>query len=356
MSILYPLRLRLLLVLSAVFLLSGCWDIKDINKRYLPVVMGVSYGEQEMYQVTLQIPTVVGSTQILQQEARSISKALDLIRTKAEKHVDLLHLRLILISEEMARKGIEEVLDYAIRADDISIKGMVAIVTGDFQKTLYHSISPTPEVSSYDYFSEEAGWTPNVSLVRLWEAYKNSLSYTEDSAIPLVQAGKDTIYEFRGSAIMRKFKMVGKLTPDETLINNIFCEKYTGGTIETTDNASVVIKKAKVRHHTEWTDSGPRLTSRLLLDIEVTENRQGLSNSQIAQNIKTSIEKKSHVIIKKLHTLKADVLGVGRLFRPIMSEQQLKDWKDRWYPILDSRIAIQINVRNNVYLKDQLKN
>jgi len=352
-SILRPLQL--LLVLSAIMLLSGCWDIKDINKRYLPVVMGISYGQQELYQVTLQIPTVLGTTQILQQEARSISKALDLLRTKAEKHVDLLHLRLILISEEMAKKGIEEILDYAIRADDISIKGMVAIVTGDFQKTLFHSIGPTPEVSSYDYFSEEAGWTPNVSLVRLWEAYKSSCSYTEDSAIPLVTAGKDTIYEFRGSAIMRKFKMVGKLTSDETLINNIFSEKYTGGTIEATDSASVVIKKAKVRHYTGWTASGPKLSSRLSLDIEVTENKQKLSNSQIAQIIKASIEKRSHAIINKLHALKADVLGVGRLFRPIMSEKQMKEWKERWYPKLDAKVEVKINVRNNVYLKDKLK-
>jgi len=352
-SIIRPLRL--LLIISVVLLLSGCWDIKDINKRYLPVVMGIDFGEHKKFQVTLQIPTVLGTTQILQQEDRSISKALDLLRTKAEKHVDLLHLRLILISEKMAKKGIEEILDYAIRADDISIKGMMAIVTGDFQKALHHSISPTPEVSSYDYFSEEAGWTPNVSLVRIWEAYKSSRSYTEDSSIPLITAGKDTIYDFKGSAIMRKFKMVGKLSPDETLINNIFCERYTGGTIETTENASVVIKKAKVRHHTAWTESGPKLTSRLQLDIEVTENRHGLSNSQIAQDIKASIESKSHGIINKLHTLKADVLGVGGLFRHSMSGQQMKEWKDHWYPKLDSKIEVNINVRNNVYLKDKLK-
>jgi Ger(x)C family germination protein len=346
---------RLLFALCLPLLLSGCWDIKDINKRYLPVVMGVCDGKNDTFQVTLQVPTVSGKTQVLQQEAKSISKALDLIRTKSEKHVDLLHLRLILISEEMAKKGIDDVIDYAIRADDISIKGMMAIVSGDFEEAMHHQVGPTPEVSSYDYFSEEAGWTPNVSLVRLWEAYKNSHSYTEDTAIPLIKAGTDTLYDFQGSAIIRKFKMVGIISPDETLINNIFREKYTGGTIETAQDASVLIKKAKVRHHTKWDASGPSLTSNIRLDIEVSENRKGLSDPEIAQEIKQSIEKRGAVIIKQLHDLNADVLGIGRLFKPKMTEEQLKDWKDRWYPLLKSKIEVQINIRNNIYLKDKLR-
>ncbi|NUU60743.1 Ger(x)C family spore germination protein [Paenibacillus agri] len=346
---------RLLLAFCLPCLLSGCWDIKDINKRYLPVVMGICDGKTETYHVTLQVPTVTGTTQILEQEAKSISKALDLIRTKSEKHVDLLHLRLILISEKMAEKGIDDIIDYAIRADDISIKGMVAIVTGDFQKALHHQVGPTPEVSSYDYFSEEAGWTPNVSLVRLWEAYKVSRSYTQDTAIPLVEAGTDTLYEFRGSAIMRNSKMVGTLTPDETLINNIFSEKYTGGTIETAEDASILIKKATVRHRIKWGDSGPQLNSKLHLDIEVSENKQGLSNQEITEEIKTSIEKRGANIIDKLHTLKADVLGIGQLFKPKMTVAQLKEWKERWYPKLQSKIEVEINIRNNIYLKDKLR-
>lgn len=354
MNIPYGLRL-LPLLLCLPFLLGGCWDIKDINKRYLPVVMGICEGKSENYHVTLQVPTVNGTTLILEQEAKSISKAIDLIRTKSEKHVDLLHLRLILISENTAKRGMEDIIDYAIRADDISIKGLLAIVTGDFKKTMHHQIGPTPEVSSYDYFSEEAGWTPNVSLVRLWEAYSNGQSYTEDTAIPIVQAGTDTLYEFKGSAIMRGYRMVGQLTPDETLLNNIFQENYTGGTIETARDSSILIKKASVRHNTDWGADGPHLTSHLKLDIEVAENRNKTPNAEIAREIKQSIERRGRGIIGKLHSLKADVLGIGNLFKSRMSTDQLHNWKETWFPKLQSEMTVEVNVRNNIYLKDKLK-
>ena len=199
--------------LSLLVCTSGCWDTKDINKRYLPAVMGISYGQKEKYRVILQIPSIVGKTQILEKEAQSISKALDLIRTDSEKSIDLVHLRLFMIDDKTAKDGIDNIIKFAVRANDISIKGMVSIVSGDFEETMYHQITPTPEVSSYDYFSEEAGWTPNVSIVRIWEAFRTDQSYSEDMAIPLLKAGKKTMFTFEGSAIMQNDRMVGSLHP-----------------------------------------------------------------------------------------------------------------------------------------------
>ncbi|MGU3469840.1 hypothetical protein ACLBWT_01570 [Paenibacillus sp. D51F] len=163
------LRVKLVvLVVGMTVLLEGCWDTKDINKQYLPVVMGVGKGSKEKYKIILEIPNASGKDQFLEKEAISISKAIDLIRTDAEKSINMVHLRLMLFDRSIAQEGIRDIIDYAVRANDISIKGMVAVVDGDFDKTLYHVISPTPEISTYDFFNKEAGWTPNVSLVRIW--------------------------------------------------------------------------------------------------------------------------------------------------------------------------------------------
>ncbi|MEK8129502.1 Ger(x)C family spore germination protein [Paenibacillus filicis] len=346
---------RILWILLLPMLLGGCWDVKDINKRYLPVVMGIDQEKTGNYKIILQVPTVEGGTQMLEGESASISKAVDLIRTKAEKSVDLVHLRLFLISENMARKGIKEVMDYAVRANDISIKSMVAIVHGDFEKTLYHQIKPTPEVSAYDYFSEESGWTPNVSINRVWEAYRSAYSYTEDFAIPLVEAGKRTLFNFSGSAIMRRDRMVGMLTPDETLINNVFQEKYTGGTIEITNEASVIIKKVSVRHHTDWLATGPSLTSMVYMNVVIAENKRNRTNQEVANDIERLLEKRSKAIFEKLGDLKADILGAGQLFRPRMSAGQLKDWKNVWFPKMKHTVTVKVNVLNNIDLKENVK-
>lgn len=333
--------------------MCGCWDTKDINKRYLPVVMGIDAGEKEEYLIVVQIPTVKGTTKILKVEAKSISKGVDLLRTNAEKGMDLLHLRLFLISERLAKKGIGNIMDYIVRANDISIKGMVAIVNGDFEKTVYHQIKPTPEVSSYDYFSEEAGWTPNVSIVRVWEAYRSNYSYSQDIAIPLIQAGKDTLFTFSGSAAIRKDRFVGRLTPEETLINNIFQGKYTGGTIEVAMETSVIIKKAAIHHHTEWTSAGPKLHSDIHLDIAISESLKDQTNDQIAKKVEQMLNARSVALIAKLRNLRADVLGTGQVFRPQMTEEQLKDWKEKWFPRLEHQVSFHVKVRSNIYFKER---
>lgn len=342
--------MRLSLALLSFAILTGCWDVKDINKRYLPVVMGISRNGGK-YKVILQVPHITGGTLILEGESRSISKAIDIIRTKAEKNLDLEHLRLLLLSHNIAEEGFKETMDYAVRVSNISIKGMVAIVVDDFEKTLYHKIQPTPEVSSYDYFSEEAGWTPNVSINRIWEAYRGMYSHTEDYAIPMLEAGTKTLFVFKGSAIIRKDRMVGSLSPDETLLNNIFQEKYTGGTIEIAKDVSVLIKKGSVRHNADWSASGPQLTSRIKLDVVVAENKMNKTNLQIANEMKQELEERAKKISVKLQSLKADVLGTGQRLRPYMTDQQRLDWKDVWYAQLKHEISVSVNILNNIDYK-----
>ncbi|REK76859.1 Ger(x)C family spore germination protein [Paenibacillus paeoniae] len=341
------------LTLSLVLLLTGCWDTKDINKHYLPAVMGIGKGDSQKYKVILQIPIANEKTQILEKEAESISKAIDLIRTDSEKSIDLVHLRLMLIDIQLAQDGIGDIINFAVRANDISIKGLVSIVDGDFDKTLYHQISPTPEVSSYDFFSEEAGWTPNQSILRIWEAYRNQESLSEDMGIPMLKDGKQTLFTFKGTAVMRKDRLVGSLNQEETLLYNLFKGKYTGGTIEVAKNTSVLIEHAKVNHHTKWTEQGPFLQTDIQLNVVVTESPHGKSADIIEKDLSEKLSKQFDQTWKKIHSLKADALGIGLIFRPQSKEEKIKEWKTVWFPKLVQKIDVKVNILNEIYFKEK---
>lgn len=340
------------LALCMSILLAGCWDTKDINKQYLPVVMGVGKGKSEKYRVILQIPNALGKTQILDKEAKSISKAIDLIRTDSEKSIELVHLRLLLIDREIAQQGIGNIINFAVRANDISIKGLVGIVDGNFEKTLYHQISPTPEISSYDFFSEEAGWTPNQSIVRIWEAYQGQKSYSEDMAVPMLKNGDKTLFTFKGTAVMREDRMVGTLNEDETLLFNLFKGKYTGGTIEVAQNTSVLIENAEIKHHTKWSEKGPSIQTDVLLNVVVLESPEGKANALIEKEMLEQLSRRFEETVKKIHFLKSDVLGIGLIFRPQLTEENLKEWKSNWFLKLEQKINVRINVLNEIYFKE----
>ncbi|SEL50022.1 Ger(x)C family spore germination protein [Paenibacillus sp. OK003] len=345
----------LIVALSMLMLLPGCWDTKDINKQYLPVVMGIGKGTTEKYRVVLQIPDASGKTQILDKEAKSISKAVDLIRTDSEKSIELVHLRLMLIDRQVAEQGIDNIINFAVRANDISIKGLVGVIDGDFEKTMYHEISPTPEISSYDFFSQDAGWTPNQSIVRIWEAYQNQNSYTEDMAIPMLKNGNRTLFTFKGTAVMRDDRMVGTLNQEETLLFNLFKGKYSGGTIEVAQNTSVLIQDTKVKHKTSWSENGPSILTDILLNVVITESPEAKGNGVIEKEMKEQLSKQFNQTVKKVKSFKSDVLGVGMIFRPQLSEGKLKEWKTKWFPKLEQKINVRVNVLNEIYFKENAK-
>ncbi|MBP1962903.1 Ger(x)C family spore germination protein [Paenibacillus aceris] len=344
----------LLCFLSA--LLTGCWDTKDINKRLMPVVMGVCKEKNQNYRIILQIPSPEQKgSQYMESSSATITNAIDNIRTKAEKSIDLLHIRLFLICEETAEKDIGDIIDYAIQANDISIKGLLAIAKGNFDEVIHHQLNANPELSSYDFFSEQAGWTPETTILRLWEAYRDIKSYTQDMSIPILTKGTDTLYNFEGSAIIRVDKMVGEISREEVLIDNIFHEKYTGGTIEVADQSSVMIKQAKIRHNTVWTASGPQIKSHIKLKVEILENKNSESEEKIATKLKETVEKRAHKLITQLKKEGADTLGIGQLFRKKMSDEQIKDWKQHWYLNLDHEVTVEVTILNSIYLKSPNK-
>ncbi|WP_040948246.1 Ger(x)C family spore germination protein [Gorillibacterium massiliense] len=351
------IRMMKLLIASLcmILLLSGCWDTKDINKQYLPSVMGIGKGRLEKYRIILQVPKASGKTQFLDKEAQSISKAIDLIRTDSEKSIDLVHLRILLIDKELASQGIDNIVNFAVRANDISIKGMVAVVDEEFEKTLYHEISPTPEVSTYDFFSEEAGWTPNQSIIRIWEAYRSQNSYSEDMAIPMLKYGKHTLFTFKGTAIIRENRMVGTLSQDETLLYNLFKGRYTGGTIEVSQNTSVLIQNAKIKHHRHWSDKGPSLVTDVTLNVVIMEIQKGKTKDQVEKEMREQLNRKFNKTVKKIHDYKSDVLGIGLIFRPYLADEQIKEWKSKWFPLLEQNVNVRVNVMNEIYFKSMEK-
>ncbi|MFC9708612.1 Ger(x)C family spore germination protein [Paenibacillus sp. NPDC056933] len=342
----------LMITLSMIMLLAGCWDTKDINKEYLPVVMGIGKGNREKYRIILQIPDASGKTQILDKESKSISKAIDLIRTDSEKSIELVHLRLFLIDKQVAQNGIDNIINFAVRANDISIKGLVGVIDGDFEKTMYHQISPTPEISSYDFFNPEAGWTPNQSIVRIWEAFQSQNSYSEDMAIPMLKNGVRTLFTFKGTAVMRDDRMVGTLNQEETLLFNLFKGKYTGGTIEVSKNTSVLIEDAKIKHRTQWSEKGPSLQTDVVLNVVITESPEGKGNALIEKEMQEDLSRQFNKTVRKIQSLKSDVLGVGMIFRPQLSKEKLIDWKTKWFPKLEQKVNVRVNVLNEIYFKE----
>jgi len=340
------------LILCSFSVLGGCWNNKDINKRMLPVIMGITDGKEGNIQVYLRIPNPENNTTTtLQAEAKSIDKAVDILRTHAEESVDLLHLKLLLISEETARKSIKSAIEFVIRSREISPKALVAVVSGDFAELMNDKKRVNISLSAYDFFGKESGWTPNISIIHVWEAYRGIYVNTEDTAIPIIAKGKTTPFMSMGSAIMNKDRMVGKMSVEETLIYNLYQGQYSGGTVELMHNATVMIDNAKVRNYPNWSGSNPTIRSHMKILGVIEEEEGSTTNEEVAKELEVLMQRRYTNLLKRLQAHKSDILGLGQYFRNTMSENQTKNWKEQWFPKLKQEFTVKVVIRDSGDIK-----
>jgi Ger(x)C family germination protein len=346
---------RILLVLLPLFLLSGCWDAIDINKRAMPVALGISKSNNN-YVVGVRIPEPQHANiniRHVEVEAPTISQALEGMRMKLENHLDLLHLKLILISEPLAKEGLTDIVEYMMQSNSIQPKAMVAIGRGEISEFLNSKSEDGEEAGQgfYDFFSKQAGWTPRISTAKVWEVYRAHYIYTEDIAIPILKTDKDTMFQFVGSAIFHDNKMVGSITPDETLLYNIFQNKYSGAHMEVMNHASVLVVDANVKMKATGPAQAPMLNNKLKVIVTIESMKAGTTLAVIEEELNKQLTERFDKLVKKLKGFRSDILGYGQLFRNQMSQSQLENWTNESFPKLQTELTIRIVIRNEGSVK-----
>jgi len=118
------------LILSSIltaFILTGCFDAREIDDEVYAVSIGVDKGKRERLRLTIQYPTYKGpggvessggssdqdnkkaqSDSIVHTiEAPTMLEAIDMLSTTISRRVSLIHAKWVIFSEEFAREGIE---------------------------------------------------------------------------------------------------------------------------------------------------------------------------------------------------------------------------------------------------------
>jgi len=350
------IRLALLSALTAVTLtLSGCWDIKDINHRALPILMGIKQIDQD-YKVFLLVPQAGQNNMnlnVISEAGDTINEALDDINKNTERKVDLLHLKVIVFERSFAEKGLEESIASFMRARDIPNKTFAAISDGEleplFEKLKTSSASGGLEI--YNYFEKNAGWTPDVAQTRIWEVYRSINSYTRDVVIPMIKPGHTTPIMSTGGAIIKNGKMVGSIDSEEALLYNLFKGMGTHGKIEVMNQAAVKIVSGRLSQSSRMDGDQPVMNSRLRLKVTVLETRGSTAEAEIKHEIDEMLSMRYRKMLRASQDKEADILGFGQYFRGKLSRDDLQSWRSIYYPRMKLNFRVQVLIQDEGLLK-----
>ncbi|MGP0584611.1 Ger(x)C family spore germination protein [Paenibacillus timonensis] len=153
--------LWLIVILCAMLPLSGCWDAKELNRRAVVAGIGVDLAPgKKDYLVSFQMiiadeisgktgrggtPTLVYSAQ-----GRSVMEATRKVSVLVPRQVSTAHTRIIVISEELARQGISDIVDFLDRDSDIRLTAKIYVAKNEARASdILSGLSAMGKISAY---------------------------------------------------------------------------------------------------------------------------------------------------------------------------------------------------------------
>lgn len=376
----------LLLCLTATGL-CGCWDKQEMNE--IGIVTGIAVDKDSQngdYILTVQVVLPANMQKKsgskdkpykdISAEGDTIIKARQNLSNVYERLPFFSHNRIIIISEDVAREGIINVLDLFSRSVKSRDNMMLTIAKGTPARDVLDYDSKTEDIPSIGLsnFKNVISQNPN-------SVYKNLLDFNQivyspgiDPVLgvlslvpkkPEEQSPSDpqkNVLVYSGGAVFSYDRLEGFLDSPETEAYNFVTGKIQGGIVNVNglQNKSKLISTRIMKADTKVT---PNLDgSKISFDIDVSDTAtigEVHDNTDISEidNItklqnehEAKIKEGIEALIKKTQTqYKCDIFGFGQMFYK-KYPKQWENIKDKWqsvFPTVKCNVSVKTSIVRN---------
>ena len=208
-----------------IFILSGCSNNSiGIDDFYFVIGIGLDQAENNCINLSVQIPTNIsdnssdsGSSQssnfqIYSAKAQTVDEAITILDNYLNKQINLSHCSAIVISESLAKKGIEQYINSLNNNIELRYNSQI-IISSSSAREILERVSNSGEAFSarlYDYLKNTTNYT-GYTIEASFEKFAHDLycNYTDATAI-YTEVNNDVIQSF-GIAIFKDKKLIGHL-------------------------------------------------------------------------------------------------------------------------------------------------
>lgn len=371
-------------MLLCLVVVTGCWSRIELNEFSLASGVFIDkLGEQ--FEVSVQIldPNQLSRKSggaggaapifILTEKGESISEAFRRMSSTNPRRVYLGHIRVLIFSEQTAREGIKEVLDFFRRYYEVRPDFAIVVSKGSKAEEALALLTPLDKVSASEIYnsleSSEKLYSP-VKLVRLDELVSTLSSKGKEAVLTALEvtgdaeAGKkmdhlkESTAPFRTKllrlAVFKEDKLIGWLTENEGkvlnyLTKNVKLSAFVMGCPNGIGNMTYNVDKAKSKIKGSMKADIPQIDISMRIELNISEvNCQlDLESSQTIPELQRSVSADMEKLfisaiddVKRKY--KADIFGFGE----VIHRSEPKIWKeieDNWDEYY-SKLQVQVNV------------
>ena len=306
--------MKKIILLIIILLLCSCYDYQELNDINIISSIGIDYKDNN-YEVSLEIvnsekdgSNTKITTEIIKGTDDNIANAFNKAISASDKEVYMEHLKLLILSDNAAKEGINNIIDFTIR--DIHLTNNFSIVLTSNIEELFNLKVDNDSVSS--------------KIVDMMETMSNKkkmedidfiashlLSKKQDVAFPLVEIENEDI-KIEQIGYFSYDKLIDYL--DNKIYNFIILDNNT--TNFTNDSNVISIYKKKIKYDI----TKDKITIKINGYGEAKEinKKYDLKNKNDYQEIQDSINKKIeeeiNYFINNTYDKDSDLLGFKKMY------------------------------------------
>lgn len=356
--------IRMLLIgVMTITLLTGCWNRIEINDIAIVTAIGLDLVKGDKLRLSLQvaIPSKLGSTGggggesgkstiIISETGATVSEAYRNIQGKLPRRIFFSQSRVLLIGEDLAKKGVSNIIDFHTRYAEPRINSFIMFTKGKASVV----INSMPKFESISAEESKELAKLNVGLKIYVRDFWNML--LTDGLEPFApqfrleplevntknKTGK--IQAVNGVAVFKKDKLIGWMDAVETRgllwlrnevktgVITIKVPKEDGG-----GNISTEIFRADTKIVPNLKNGKLKLTINVITELSIIENDSQLTmfDTKVIKDIQRDIEKEIRdrvqlVVDKMQKEYKSDIFGFGQSVYKKYPKEWNTNYKKNW--------------------------
>jgi spore germination protein KC len=364
-------RILVVSLILSLFLSAGCWNRREPESYAWLTWIGMDRAEGEKIQITAAVspalsPVPTGAAppeKLLLVSSVTGDSAFEAVRNLTShipKRLFWGYLQALIVSEDIARSGMEQYLDFVFRDHEGRKNAWVFITRGPTEPVfkIEPQIEKSPgklisdlvkaeqgaqgksrvvRVKDLQYELEDPGIDPVVSVLGVWDPEKKKI------LDPGEKPPKKSELALAGSAVFRGDKLVGWLSEEESQALLFAKGELKGGLVviphpdDPRNKAGIEILKSKKKLKAKLTDDQVKVSLEInikghlgdqVLNVPGRKLPDPAGDPKLFLNLADGLEQKLKSDIQKLldksqSEFEADILGVGDYIRT----RYPKDWE-----------------------------
>jgi spore germination protein KC len=399
---------HLLLFLAAVLLLpTGCWSRIEVDKLAIVRCLAIDYLPEadEPYLVTLSVarPAAIpvgnggggggAASQTFTGTGATLDIALKNAAQAAPRHAYFTHNEVVLIGEEVAKRGLQETVDVVMRFHQMRLTNFllfvpgiahdVLLIPGRLEAALTQEIlgllerarlnSEGDPLEIYHILRQAAteGQEAHLAVLRPEPPPEQALpEIATEKQAPGGQGGPGgggaaqdvapppEVLHLNGTAVFRNDKLAGFLTPQETRGYLLLAGRVRRGQLSVPDplapgksvSLGILRGKSKIAPRLEAGRLSFLVEAELEGDILSQESMENLSTPEMLEKLgdakADALKKEMEQTLRRLQEMNADIVGFGTILRR-KNPQAFQLLADRW-PQVFRNLEVEIRVRAHI--------